>query len=236
MFKTLIKEENNKNRWYPTSVNSLERSILLGSYKERKNFAYSMQYLQYLELQFDELNLSEVLFKINIKSYIVTGMGIIEMLFKNLLHDTGNWNRTTWIKNNDYETNSKKKDGKKVKLKIEEFVEVKEYDMRMDFDSMIKKVDSKKLLSIKSNNFPAVKKLKVLRNKVHLQINDDKEDHDYNSFDLESLQMMRRILYAVLITEEIQNPLGVGKFDFIIEAYNKRINFEKTLKKTPKNV
>lgn len=219
MFKTLIKESNCKNRWYPTPIHAYQSSIKLGSIKETKNFAYSMQHIEYLELQFQELILSEVIYKMNIKSYIITGMGIIEMILTNLLKNSGNWNKTKWKSTKILETNPKKCEGTNVKLICEEFIQVEEYDMRMDLDSMIKKADSKNLLGLHSNDYPALKKLRILRNKVHLQIKDDLEDHDYNSFDKESLQMMRRILYAVLIDSKVQSESGKGKFDFIIQAF-----------------
>lgn len=44
------------------------------------------------------------------------------------------------------------------------FEKVEPYEMRMDLDSMIKKVEAKKLLSIEHENFPALKRLRDLRN------------------------------------------------------------------------
>lgn len=49
------------------------------------NFAYNMQYIEYLEKQLSELTLSDVLLTILYKSYIITAMGIVEVLFVNLL-------------------------------------------------------------------------------------------------------------------------------------------------------
>lgn len=39
----------------------------------------------------------------------------------------------------------------------------------MDFESMISKIEGKHLLNVEHGVYPALKKLKKLRNKVHLQ-------------------------------------------------------------------
>lgn len=89
--------------------------------------------------------------------------------------------------------------------------------MRMDLDSMIKKIEKKHLLSIDHNAFPALKTLRELRNRVHLQIGDGPYDHDYNCFGSEEIQKMRKILYTILTTPEFCN--NITAFDFIKESY-----------------
>jgi len=75
--------------------------------------------------------------------------------------------------------------------------------MRMDLDSMIKKVESKKLLPINQRVFPALKKLRELRNRVHLQLSNSPTDHDFNSFNYNDYKMMSNILYAILASKRI---------------------------------
>ena len=99
--ETLIAKNEARNRWYPQAVESYKMSIKIPyDTQENKrlnsNFAYSMQYIEYIEKQIKELKLSEVLLTMLYKSYIITGMGITEMLFVYLLKSTGNWNKTEW--------------------------------------------------------------------------------------------------------------------------------------------
>ena len=215
---SLLKENNQKVRWYPGSVFDYCNSIKIGSPKEKRNFAYSLQYIEYLEKQIAEMNLSAVLCVMTFKSYIITSMGVVEMIFQNLLKNSGNWNTSEWREMHTFEGNGKIIEGKNIKIKNVILEKVEKYDMRMDLDSMIKKVSSKGLITIGSNNFPALKKLRELRNKVHLQINNEDEDHDYNSFGFQEIQMMRRILFLVLTSPEV-SELGEDIFNYINEAY-----------------
>lgn len=221
-FETLIEKNEYANRWYPNSVETYKDSIIInGDYdtinKLKSNFAYNMQYIEYLEKQISELKLSSVLSTMLYKSYIITSMGIIEALFVNLLHSTNNWNTTVWKEIGEVKSNPKVIMDKKIMCETHIFKECDEYDMRMDLDSMIKKIEKKNLLSIEHSDFPALKKLRELRNRVHLQIGDDSHDHDYNCFNLEQIQMSRRILYSVLTSDEFCN--NAGTFEFLKERY-----------------
>lgn len=223
-FMTLVKSEQCKtaDRWYPKPVDRYKRAILVsGDPDEAKrlksNFSYSMQYIEYIEKQLVELKLSDVIITMLYKSYIITSMSIIEALFVNLLHRTGHWNTTIWSEISNIVSNSKNIDGVNTRLETHIYKQVNEYNMRMDLDSMIKKIEKKHLLSIDHSAFPALKTLRELRNRVHLQIGDGPYDHDYNCFGFEEIQMMRRILYTILVTPEFCNDIDA--FDFIKERF-----------------
>ena len=64
-----------------------------------------MQYLQYIEKQLGELELSSVIITMLYKNYIITGMGIVEMLFTYILKTTNNWNTTDWIETQTFKSN-----------------------------------------------------------------------------------------------------------------------------------
>ncbi len=88
--KTRIRSIDYKNRWYPASVNDYKNAIKVDGTSEdikrlRSNFAYSMQYIQYIEQQLTDLNLTHVITTMLYKSYIITAMSIIEALFVNFL-------------------------------------------------------------------------------------------------------------------------------------------------------
>jgi len=227
--ETLIKKNDASKRWYPQSVEAYKSSIKIPytsaeNKRLNSNFAYSMQYIEFIEKQLDELKLSDVIITMLYKSYIVTGMGIIEMLFVYLLKETGFWNKTEWEECATYVSNPKDDAGSITKVESKLYKKVPPYEMRMDLDSMIKKMEKKHILSIDHSVFPALKKLRELRNRVHLQAGEGAYDHDYNSIGFEEIQMMRRILYAILTTPEICN--NTARFEFINTSYTKRLRTE----------
>lgn len=221
--KTLIAQNEAQNRWYPKSVDTYKLSIKIPydtdeNKRLNSNFAYSMQYIEYIEKQLHELRLSNVLLTMLYKSYIITSMGIVELLFVYILKSTGNWNQTEWKEADVFKSNPINNNGDSFKTETVLYKKVPIYDMRMDLDSMIKKIENKHILTIDHNVFPALKKLRELRNKVHLQTGNDAYDHDYNSFGFDEIQMMRRILHTVLTAPELCN--NAATFDFIIDIYN----------------
>lgn len=205
--ETLLKKNKSKDRWYPTNLNIYKSYLKIDTkvkdgYLIKRNIAYNLQYLEYLEKQLKELELSSVLYVMTCKSYIVVGMGIIEGLFTNLLKSKKLWNTNEWESIKVIKSNENCLYDKKVKVQTEIFEKVNSYEMRMDLDSMIKKVESKKLLTIEHSNFPAIKKLRTLRNRVHLQLGEHHSDNDYNNFGYSEKKMMGRILYTILTTNE----------------------------------
>jgi hypothetical protein len=220
--ESLIKKNESTKRWYPQSVDDYKQSIKIPcdtdeNKRLNSNFAYSMQYIEYIEKQLDELKLSKVLLTMLYKSYIITGMGIVELLFVYILKSTGNWNQTEWHEFDTFKSNPVNNNGNSYKTETILYKKVPLYDMRMDLDSMIKRIEKKHILTIDHSAFPVLKKLRELRNKVHLQTGDTAYDHDYNSFGIDEIQMMRRILYIVLTAPELCNEAKT--FDFIINIY-----------------
>lgn len=225
--ESLIRKNRSSSRWCPQSVDKYRGSINIPydspEHKRLKNnFAYNMQYIEYLEKQIEELNLTSVLTKMLYKSYIITGMGIIELLFVYILKANDYWKKTEWESVSQFVSNSKEIEGNIIKTETQILKKVSPHDMRMDLDSMIKSVEKKNILSINHNVFPALKKLRELRNRVHLQLGESAYDHDYNTINLEEIQMMRRILFAVLSATEICNDIDT--FTFINDYYEKYKN------------
>lgn len=206
--ETLLKKNNCKARWYPYSVDEFKCSILIPNDSEdnrryNSNFAYSMQYLQYIEKQLSELELSSVIITMLYKNYIITGMGIVEMLFTYILKTTNNWKITDWREIQTFKSNPTTLDENQFKTETTLFKKVDAYDMRMDLDSMIKRIEKKHLISINHSDFPALKQLRELRNRVHLQSGESAYDHDYNAFGNNEFKLMKRILYSILTAPEI---------------------------------
>ncbi|MDH8678720.1 hypothetical protein QE109_11205 [Fusibacter bizertensis] len=135
------------------------------------------------------------------KTYVITGMGIVEGLFVNLIKSEGKWKSSEWESKKIFTTNKYLVDGEKIKISTEVLKKVPKFEMRMDLDSMIKKIESKKLLSINHSNYPMLKKLRDLRNRVHLQETKGKYDADFYNFSENEKVEMGKILYNILTIE-----------------------------------
>lgn len=106
------------------------------------NFAYSRQYLEYIDKQLVELKLSNVLLTMLYKNYIITGVSNIECIFTDILINHGKWNTTEWQKIEKLTSNHKifkDFDNQVVKAEIHLFKQVNEYKMAMDFEENEKK-------------------------------------------------------------------------------------------------
>ncbi len=210
--ETLIteKEYKYKDKWHPDYVESMEElisgGILSGMPKHQmKNIAYSLQYLQFLELQIKELTLHSVISSIVYKNYVITGMSIIEALFHYILKSIDKWRKKEWQEERKVMTNVfKGEDGKQRKCCI---ITMKKLDTpvedEMNFDSIINKIQDSKIFD--SKDFPYIKKYKRLRNRVHLQIGDNGSDTDYFNFSIEDYLWIKYLLYTILSNSKLKN-------------------------------
>lgn len=94
---TLIKQppkRNWENTWYPTPVEYYKNAFKISTTDEKdiallNNIAYNMQYIEFLEKELQELELSSVLTSMLCKTYVITATSIIEGLLLNLTHRKG---------------------------------------------------------------------------------------------------------------------------------------------------
>ena len=219
--ETLIDEKGYSydDRWHPLSVNYMEElvsgSALNGMpIHQRKNIAYSLMYLQYLELQIQELRLHSVIESMVYKNYVITGMSIIESIFYYLLKSIGKWRTLKWKEEEVVETNVfKGKDGISRKYVITTVRKLDEPELdEMNFDSVINKIQDSKIFE--SKDIPLIKKYKKLRNRVHLQIGDNKSDTDYFNFNKKDYYWTKKLLFTIL-----SNPIFENKktdLDFLM--------------------
>ncbi len=204
-FETLIEKNDIRydDRWKPNFVSTYEMNLSQGLLKEmnqelRKNIAYSLQYLEYIELQLCELHLHNVIITMLYKTFIITGTSIIEGIFCYLLKSNNLWNQKEWELEEKINTNKFKLGNEMKKIELHIFKQIPKTNDEMNFDSMIKKVESKKLISIPHGAFPYIKMLRRLRNKVHLQIHESPNDTDWWSFKYSDYCWMKCILYIIL--------------------------------------
>ena len=96
-FTTLLKNDIKKgwyNTWYPVPVETYRDILKIDISTEKgagllNNICYNLQYLEFLEKEFAELEVSSVIHVMLLKSYVLTASSIIEGLFGNLIQRRG---------------------------------------------------------------------------------------------------------------------------------------------------
>lgn len=220
-FNTLLKEKDLKynERWYPRSVFSYQCSIILDYDVKNcpalsKNLAYSLQYLEFLEKEFAELSLSNVLYALLIKTYIIIGMSVLEGIFSNIVKSRGWWKTSDLESLGTTTANETKFGDEKYIVRSELLIKVPAYDKRMDMSDLIQVLSHHHdALQVNHKVYPALKRLRKLRNRVHLQMLESSTDHDYNAFNFSDKKEMGAILYEILTSNMVTNSPEV--FDFL---------------------
>ena len=210
-FETLIKEKNIKydDRWKPLQINIIERLFVNGCLKDipeniRKNIAYNIQYLEYLSFQYDELTLNGAITKSLIKNYIINGVSIIEAIFYWIIKSNGLESKTDRELLLSTTSNPVKFNENSVIIESKIYKKVVLRETEMSFDTMLKKVEAKKLLDVNHNIYPYLKKYRNLRNRVHLQTGENILDTDWWSFENIDYLLIRYILYVILSDNKIR--------------------------------
>ncbi|HHL9906752.1 TPA: hypothetical protein ACRBUF_001077, partial [Streptococcus pyogenes] len=86
--KTMLKSEkrNSASRYYITKADKMFNVINSGlnriSKEAKRNLAYSLRYLEFLQLQLDELVLDDMMIKMIHKNFIITSLAIIELIMQ----------------------------------------------------------------------------------------------------------------------------------------------------------
>ena len=217
-FETLIKEKQCKERWYPQGVERYRSAFKLDNQVEncsalRKNLSYSMQYLEFLEKEFNELKVSEVIYIMLVKTYVITGMSVLEGLFTNIIKSNGWWKTQNLESLGTTQANETSFGEEKYVVITEILKKVPEYEDRMDLDALIKVLSRHhQALNVDHLVYPALVRLKKLRNRIHLQMIESDNDHDYHAFDDSVKKEMGSILYAILSSEMVTDNPDVFKF------------------------
>lgn len=205
-FESLIKDNAymSSDRWYPTSVETYKLSFNIdtridNSRALRSNLAYSMQYLEFLEKEFCELDVSSVIYMMLVKTYVITGMSVLEGLFNNIVKAHGWWKTSDLESLGTTQSNETNFTGTSLVVKTELFRKVEPYMLQMNLDELIRVLSHHHdALKVHHLVYPILKRLKDLRNRVHLQKAENNTDHDYNAFDFSVKKEMGAILYQIL--------------------------------------
>lgn len=221
---TLIKSKKKKaeERWYPITIDEFRngfiamRSDVEGYHPLVDNLAYNLQYIQFLEKEMKELELSSVLYTMLVKTYVITGIGIIEGIFSYVIKSNG------WWKTNDEEvvlnstSQQKNKEGDTLVVRVEISRKISPYKDKMTFDEMLKCLKRHhEALSVDHLLYPQLNRIRNLRNRVHLQKGEGEKDHDYNAFDYSIKNEMRQILYNVLCSSKVTDSRVLQNYDFL---------------------
>lgn len=220
----LQKEDYN---WYPISVQSLEihLAVLIKSsedlphekiYPLRKNIAYSLQYIEFLNKIRTDVYMTGVLLTQNIKSILVHSATIIEAIFYYLVETNHAANSTSWLKIKSLNTGEYELEGKKFKNEILIFEKSQsKIKTTMSFDQMSKKVERKKLLGENYENYSRINALRKLRNKIHIHDTEHNFDTDWNNFNLKELTLTCDILHSILTCDLFGGSKILERFDFL---------------------
>ena len=211
-FETLLLEKDLKynERWSPNTVPDYSLLIRQGALQNineelLKNICYSMQYLEYINLQIQELKLHSIVEKMLYKTFIVITISIIEAIFYYILKSN---NQNKIIKEElifSTRANKKKLDGEEVLIETNIFKTIEPKDGEMAFDSMIKKMEKGKYLDLRHEYFPYLKHIKDLRNRIHIHITEnDKFGTDFFKFDIEDFLFTKKMLLLILTDDKIQ--------------------------------
>lgn len=166
------------------------------------NIGYNLQYLQYLDHNLANLNsqnLHETVKTLTRKSAIITGMSIIEATLYFIIKQNGLQSLSQWEQSGKKrQTNKYKDDGKWHKIELQTFVEVTPpVELIMTLDTMIKKVNSKKILGRYPQVYEDLNTLRQLRNRVHIHDIQHDQDTDFWTFEESELNLMKKALYTV---------------------------------------
>lgn len=184
-FTTLLKNDIKKgwyNTWYPVPVETYRNILKIDTSTEKgaallNNICYNLQYLEFLEKEFAELEVSSVICVMLVKSYVLTASSIIEGLFGDLIQQKG------WTLSPETKQECHKPKGSFV----EKIAIIEEQCRKNNSDASI---------------FSNIDMLRKLRNRIHLQKSESITDHDYNAFDWNVKTETGRLIYQILTSDE----------------------------------
>lgn len=204
-FGTLLKSKNLKyeEKWCPSTVDKFEK-ILLSNILSSKNsgvisnICYSMQYLQYICFQIEQLNLHNIILLLLYKNFIIISMSIIEAIFYLVLQEKK-------LENYEERELIKKIKGNKTKIgdkyyifDIDLYCLSEPQKVQMTFDTMIKKMKSNNILSSNPKIYKYLNKYRDSRNNVHLQNAITKHKSDFWQYQKGDYYVVKYMLYKIL--------------------------------------
>ncbi|TET74985.1 MAG: hypothetical protein E3J56_01440 [Candidatus Aminicenantes bacterium] len=220
-------EKDKDSNWYPVQIPNLNdlliKVIYTGCgfkycYALRKNIAYNLQYLEYLDRHISKGGMSSVVSMMCYKVFIVIGCSIVESLL-HFLHVKKNlFKKNEWELEFTAKGNPTRKDGKLIKVDSQFYKKLPSPIMtELNFEKMINNAQNKKILGDSNPNiYPRLNYLRNLRNKIHLHFIEDPLDTDWNRFKRDDLCAMAEAIHSIF-TSGIFRPKDEEKayFDYL---------------------
>lgn len=221
-----VKNDKDSN-WLPVSVPKLDDLLIKVIYKGsgfkycyalRKNIAYNLQYLEYLERNICEREMTSLLSKMCYKVFIVIGCSIVESLLHYLHVKKNLFKKNEWELEFTAKGSPTRKDDKLIRVDSQFYKKLQSPTMtELNFENMIKNAENKKILGASNPNiYPRLNYLRNLRNKIHLHFIKDPRDTDWNRFSRDDLCAMAEVIHSIF-TSSIFIPKDNEKayFDYL---------------------
>lgn len=197
MLETLLKNYK-LERWRPVSIETVRKSIAFSSkYSVISDIAYNLQYLQYIDKQLKELQLTTVLKKMLYKNYVITGISIVESIFYNLLKSKNRIPIDCWRTKSTYISNEIGNDDNRTRTVVDLQEKVESYEKNVSFEFLISKIKKEKILK-NDSGFYTLDLLRTKRNKIHINKSIGPNDTDYNKFNNLDYLFLRAYLSIIL--------------------------------------
>lgn len=216
-------EKDKDSNWYPVPIHKLDdlliKVIYTGSgftycYALRKNIAYNLQYLEYLDKHISKGGMSSVVPMMCYKVFIIIGCSIVESIL-HFLHVKKNlFPKNEWELEFTAKGNPTRVDGKTIKVDSHIYKKLSmPTTTGLPFEKMIRKAEKKKILGSKPNLYPRLNYLRNLRNKIHLHLIEHPRDTDWNRFSRDDLCAMAEAIHSIF-TSGIFRPKDEEKVYF----------------------
>lgn len=204
----LTKRDEDAGTWYPVPVHKLED--YLGKLIEqgngythvnllRKDLAYNLQYLQFQDRLIQDIKLSSVLYTQSIKTIVLVSCSLLESLTHFLLIKLGHYSSTEWKEKVTISGNQKKLDGQYVRIDTTIYEKLTKRQLKhMTLDAMLKCAKSKRVFGTNSEFYDKLNNLRILRNRVHLQVVDDRQGTDWTSFGSDNIDEAYTVIHTIL--------------------------------------
>lgn len=203
-----LTRKNESGTWLPVSVDRLD-AFLASALKSdasypnaigmRRNLAYNLQYLEYMEQTLSGLKLTSVLITQTWKAVIIVGCGVVECLLHYFLITTNTYSETDWQLEFIATGSPKEINSAGVRIDSHVYKRLKVPKLKqMSFDAMLKRSEKKKVMGNSHEVYAKMNLLRSLRNRVHLQEMGSPRDTDWNAFNSKDHKIMLQVLYSIL--------------------------------------
>lgn len=202
--------EDQQGPWYPTSIHRLETYLgklieqghgYVHVHQLKKDLAYNLQYIEFQNRVIQDIKLSSVLWTQSIKTIVLVGCSIVESILHFLILKKGLYTSVEWEEKITFKGNQKKLEGEDVRVDTVIYRKLPERKLKhMTFDAMIKCARSHKLFGSSKVMYKKLESMRKLRNRIHLQVTDDRPETDWTAFDTTNINDVYSVLYSVLVS------------------------------------